>query len=387
MISLDPTAAVLAYIAPVEWLIDLLHPVLLFFHDTVGVGWGTSIVLLTVVVRACLAPLTVKQFKSMQAMVRVAPQLKELQAKHKNDKQRQQQEVMKFYAENKINPFASCLPLLAQMPFFIGLFYLLQSDLKEDICGAAALTATKTPCAEIAGAMTGNEDFLFIADLTVKATGWVLAVLIVMYICSQLLSSLLTPSTADRNQRMLMYGLPFVFVFFIINFPSGLIVYWITTNLWTVGQGWILRKRMGPMVAPAGEPALAGIPSPAPTGRGGGFMARMAAATANAGAKGAEDGAAKGGDAKGGASKGSSAKGAGTKSGGAKSSAGAKNGRAKTPAAERTPAATGAKTGGGRTRGSGKSSAGAAPAAPKPAREGPPPQPPRKKKKRSGRRR
>ena len=88
-----------------------------------------------------LAPLTVKQFKSMQAMVRVAPQLKELQAKHKDDKQRQQQEVMKFYAENKINPFASCLPLVAQMPFFIGLFYLLRSDLKEDICGAVTAVA------------------------------------------------------------------------------------------------------------------------------------------------------------------------------------------------------------------------------------------------------
>ena len=88
--------------------------------------------------RALLAPLTVKQFKSMQSMVRVAPELKELQSKHKGDKQRQQQEVMKFYAENKINPFASCLPLVAQMPFFIGLFYLLQSDLRRDICGGGA---------------------------------------------------------------------------------------------------------------------------------------------------------------------------------------------------------------------------------------------------------
>jgi YidC/Oxa1 family membrane protein insertase len=378
MISSATIASVLALIPPVQWIVDLLHPVLLFFHDSVGVGWGTSIVLLTVVVRALLAPLTVKQFKSMQAMVRVAPQLKVLQAKHKDDKQKQQQEVMKFYAENKINPFASCLPLLAQMPFFIGLFYLLQSDLKSDICGPAALAAKKTPCAEIAGAMTGNEDFLFIADLTVKATGWVLAVLIVMYICSQLLSSLLTPSTADRNQRMLMYGLPFVFVFFIINFPSGLIVYWITTNLWTVGQGWILRKRMGPMVAPAGE-VPATVPSTVPAGRGGGFMARMAAATANAGAKDGGDAAAgTGGATKTPATKTPAAKNARTKSAGTKS-AGAKE-----------PAVSAAKSGsGGRTRAS-KSSAGAsaaAPAAAKPAREGPPPPPPRKKKKRSGRRR
>jgi YidC/Oxa1 family membrane protein insertase len=352
------------YFAPVQWIVDLLHPVLLFFHDTVGVGWGMSIVLLTVVVRALLAPLTVKQFKSMQAMVRIAPQLKELQGKYKNDKARQQQEVMKFYAEHKVNPFASCLPLIAQMPFFIGLFYLLQSDLKEDICGRAALAATKTPCAEIMGAMTGTEDFLFIPDLTVKATGWVLAVLIVMYITSQLLSSVLTPSTGDRNQRMIMYGLPFIFVLFVINFPTGLIVYWITTNLWTVGQGYILRKRMGPMVAPPGsEPAVAGLPSP--NARGGGFMARMAAATSSAAeAKASGDGApAEGKPGRNGAAgKGTSSK-------------------------QRTPAAAGAKSGGGGRGRGGKAAAASAEPAPKPVREGPPPQPPRKKKKRSGRRR
>ncbi|MEA2190130.1 MAG: YidC/Oxa1 family rane protein insertase, partial [Solirubrobacteraceae bacterium] len=316
-----PTALPLSLLAPVQWIVDLLHPVLLFFHDSVGVGWGTSIVLLTVVVRALLAPLTIKQFKSMQSMVRVAPQLKELQAKHKDDKQRQQQEVMKFYAENKINPFASCLPLVAQMPFFIGLFYLLRSDLKEDICGSVAIAHPKTPCADIAGAVVGNQDFLFVHDLTVKATGWVLAVLIVMYVCSQLLSSVLTPSTADKNQRMLMYGLPFVFVFFIFSFPAGLIVYWITTNLWTVGQGYILRKRMGPISAPkdAGEPALAGIPGAQPSGRGGGFMAKLAAAT-GAGKDGAAVPAA---DPKG-------------------------NGAAKARAGkDRTPAAAGAKSGGG----------------------------------------
>ena len=146
MISSATTAFVLALFAPVQWIVDLLHPVLLFFHDTIGVGWGTSIVLLTVVVRALLAPLTIKQFKSMQSMVRVAPQLKELQNKHKGDKQRQQQEVMKFYAENKINPFASCLPLLAQMPFFIGLFYLLQDDLRDDICGAVPRRSAERSC-------------------------------------------------------------------------------------------------------------------------------------------------------------------------------------------------------------------------------------------------
>jgi YidC/Oxa1 family membrane protein insertase len=370
MIPSASTAFVLALLAPVQWIVDLLHPVLLFFHNTGGVGWGTSIVLLTVVVRALLAPLTIKQFKSMQSMVRVAPELKALQAKHKDDKQRQQQEVMKFYAENKINPFASCLPLVAQMPFFIGLFYLLQSDMRRDICGpvsVASKSIKKIPCDKIPDAIHGAQDFLFIPDLTVKATGWVLGVLIVLYISSQLLSSILTPSTADRNQKMIMYGLPFVFVIFVQSFPAGLIVYWITTNLWTVTQGYVLRRRMGPINPPkiAGAPALAGIGSA--DGRGGGFMARLAAVT-GAASKGADEPVAANGKAPA-----KPAPGAKTKP-----AAGAK-------AKDRTPAASGAKSGGRATRAS-KAAAAAEPA-PKPARTGPPPQPPRKKKKRSGRRR
>jgi YidC/Oxa1 family membrane protein insertase len=371
MISSVSTAFVLALLAPVQWIVDVLKPVLIFFHDTVGVGWGMSIVLLTVVVRALLAPLTVKQFKSMQSMVRVAPQLKELQAKHKDDKQRQQQEVMKFYAENKINPFASCLPLVAQMPFFIGLFYLLRNDLRVEICGKALhLVAHKPPpCGTIAGA-NGAEKFLFIPDLTAQATGSVLAVLIVLYVGSQLLSSVLTPSTADKNQKMLMYALPFVFVIFVRTFPAGLIVYWITTNFWTVAQGYILRKRMGPISAPKdAEPVLAGIPGSAPVGRGGGFMARLAAVTGGAASASDDDGG---------------------------EPEERKNGRGvtaprKPPGKDRAPAAAAAKSGGGRNRTSrptAKSSGtSAAPPAAKPARSGPPPPPPRKKKKRSGRRR
>jgi YidC/Oxa1 family membrane protein insertase len=261
--------APLALLAPIQVIIDLLKPVLIFIHDTLGVSWGFSIVLLTVLVRALMAPLTVKQFKSMQAMVRVAPQLKEIQAKYKEDKQRQQQEVMKFYAEHKINPFASCLPLVAQLPFFIGLFYLLQTDLRNEICQQHA-----KPCGDIPG--SSGEGFLFVPDLTANAHGWVLVVLIVLYIGSQLLSSLLTPSTGDRNQRMIMYGLPFVFTFFIIKFPAGLIVYWITTNLWTVGQGYILRKKMGPISPPKLEPAVAGAGGG--SGGAGGFFAKLTGA-------------------------------------------------------------------------------------------------------------
>src|SRR5882757_10497592 len=118
-------------------IIDVFEQVLLFFHNTVGLGWGLSIIFLTITVRALMVPLTVKQFKSMQAMQRLQPQIKAMQEKYKDDKARLNQETMKFYQENKVNPFASCLPLLAQMPVFISLFYMLRKDLKEDICGAA----------------------------------------------------------------------------------------------------------------------------------------------------------------------------------------------------------------------------------------------------------
>jgi YidC/Oxa1 family membrane protein insertase len=267
---------VLALIAPIQFIVDVLKPVLIFIHDTLGVGWGTSIVLLTVIVRAAMAPLTVKQFKSMRAMAAVAPELKKIQAKYKDDKQRQQQEIMKFYAENKINPFASCLPLVAQFPFFIGLYYLLQSDLRREICGKAAgvvadaTTGKLPPCGQIPNP-TGDEKFLFIPDLTAGAHGWVLAVLMILYVGSQLLSTVLTPSTPDRNQQMLMYGLPLVFSIFILlyNFPAGLLVYWITTNLWTVGQGYLLRKKLGPITPPK-EPSDGDG-----DGGGGNFLSKM----------------------------------------------------------------------------------------------------------------
>src|SRR4051812_14239415 len=177
----------------VQPLIDVLDSVLVFFHDHVGLSWGFSIIALTLVVRAVLVPLTLKQFKSMQAMQRLAPEIKQLQAKYKDDKQRLNQEMMKFYQENKVNPFGSCLPLLLQMPVFISLFYMLRKDLKIDICGpesqiqAVAVqmhtTITHVGCNEV---VPGSAKFGFIPDLTAPATGWVLILLLAMYIGSQL---------------------------------------------------------------------------------------------------------------------------------------------------------------------------------------------------------
>jgi YidC/Oxa1 family membrane protein insertase len=232
-------------------LIDVFESVLSFFHDSIGLPWGWSIIALTIAVRTVLIPLTYRQLKATQAMQQHAPELKKLQARYKDDKQKQQQEMMKFYKENKVNPFGSCLPLLFQMPVFISLFYMLRTDLKVDICpGIKQWVAANhhslgdTSCTQYGDAthQTFATNFLFIPDITAKATGVVLVILIVLYVGSQLASSTIMSVTADRTQRLLMMGLPFVFTIFIINFPAGLILYWITTNFWTVGQALVVRR-------------------------------------------------------------------------------------------------------------------------------------------------
>ena len=225
-------------------LIDFFEWILLQFHD-LGLSWGASIIAMTVVVRAALLPLTFKQFKSMQSLASHAPEMKKLQERYKNDKERLNQEMMKFYRENKINPFASCLPLLAQLPVFLSLFYMLQKDLRIDICGQSA-----EPCGP------GEASFLFINDLTAKATGTELLILIVLYVGSQLFSTLLMSTTTDKTQRMIFLALPFIFVIFVINFPAGLLLYWITTNVWTIAQQAIIRKRLGPLRPPGADTGM-----------------------------------------------------------------------------------------------------------------------------------
>jgi YidC/Oxa1 family membrane protein insertase len=231
-------------------LIDFFEGILKFFHDTVGLGWGTSIVFLTLLVRAILLPVTYKSSKSMIRLQQLAPQMKAIQTKYKDDPQRQQQETMKFYRENSVNPFASCLPMVAQLPVFLSLYYMLRTDLRHDICPDVnpVGTANPVPCGE-----SPESSFLFIPDLTSRATGWVLAVLIVLYVGSQLVSTLLMSATADKNQRLIFLALPFFFVAVIWQFPAGLLVYWITTNLWTIVQQAIIRKRLGPMRPPGSE--------------------------------------------------------------------------------------------------------------------------------------
>jgi YidC/Oxa1 family membrane protein insertase len=219
-------------LSPIE---DLLRHVLFWLHGSIGLPWAWAIVALTVMVRLLLVPLTVRQIHSMQNLQRHAPQMKEIQKKYKADKKRQQEELMKFYRENSINPAASCLPLLAQFPVFIALYFVLRHFSKHPPGGQLAVAH-------------GDFSWLghhFIPNITAHASAhWSGYLLLAIYVVSQLVSTLLMSTTMERSQRIMMMVLPLAFVTFLVNFPVGLVIYWVTTNLWTVGQGLITRRLM-----------------------------------------------------------------------------------------------------------------------------------------------
>ena len=209
-------------------LIDASEAILKFWHDFLPEfdgSWGVAIILLTFTVRLAILPLTFKGVKAMQRMQQLQPEIKRIQERYKEDRQRMNQEIMRFYQEQKVNPLGSCLPLLLQIPFFIALFYLLRSDSFEKDLG-------------------DNEGFFFIPDLAEKVTDkpGVLITLIVLYVGTQLGASAVTAISADPMQRRIMFALPFVFTVFIVTFEAGLILYWITTNVWTIGQQLLVRK-------------------------------------------------------------------------------------------------------------------------------------------------
>jgi YidC/Oxa1 family membrane protein insertase len=319
---------------PLQPLIDVFESILKFFHDSLGIPWGWAIITLTILVRALLLPLTFKQFHSMQKLAHLQPEMKKLQERFKNDKERLNQEMMKFYKENKVNPFASCLPMVAQFPVFISLYYMLRVDLRRDICPEinGIVDGVKSPhySTPIPCGSSGESTWLFIHDLTDKATGITLVILIILYVGSQLFSTLLMSTTTDRSQRLIFMALPFVFVTFVIRFPAGLLVYWITTNIWTIVQQSIIRKRLGPLRPPGAD-------------TGGGLLAAFGG-------------------------------GGGGGSGGTKTAAAPSGNGKKAPAEAKQPKAT-------------SKPREPVSAEPKGKPAGPPPRPPGKKKKRSGRRR
>jgi len=233
---------IVASIPVFSTLEHLMKSILDFFHSSVGLPWAWSIVAVTIVVRICLVPLTVRQIHSMQSLQRHAPEMKAIQQKYKGDRQRLNEELMKFYKENHINPAASCVPLLAQLPVFFALYLTLKHYSK----------------ASSAGHITGSWLYI-VPNITAKASshwsGWLL---LLIYAGSQVSSTYFMGATLDKTQRNLMMVLPLVFITVVSRFPVGLVVYWMTTNLWTVGQGLITRR----LVPRTPGPTLGGARSP-----------------------------------------------------------------------------------------------------------------------------
>ena len=196
----------------------VLESVVVFLYQNVIASYGIVIILLTIVVRLILTPLTITQTRSMARMQKIQPQLKELQKKYKDDKQKLQQETMAFYKENNVNPLAGCLPLILQMPVFFALFQTLRNPTEK--------------------VTTVVNDFKFLwMDLDKPDPYYILVILMVatMFLSTKL-------STTDPKQAKIMYILPVVFGFISFRFEAGILVYWVTTNVWSIGQQWVVNK-------------------------------------------------------------------------------------------------------------------------------------------------
>jgi YidC/Oxa1 family membrane protein insertase len=216
-------------LTPIEnalaWLLEHLH-------DSVGLSWGWSIIGLTIIVRIAIVPLMVKQIHSMQSMQAHMPEMKRIQQQYKGDRQRLNEELMKFYRENNINPAAPCLPLIVQIPIFFALYFVLKNFTDHVTAAPSEL------------------GWLIVPNITLKITAhWSGYVLLVVYLASQVASGYFASVSAQRSQRILMMVIPFFILPFITHFPVGLLMYWLTTNLWTVGQG-VVTRRMVPKPEP-----------------------------------------------------------------------------------------------------------------------------------------
>src|SRR5919205_571889 len=225
----------------VEFLENLFGPLinvfsngLEFFHS-MGAPWWLSIAILTVIVRSLLFPLTIKQVKSMRAMQDLKPEMDRLRAKYKDNKQRQQEELMKLYQERKVNPLGGCLPLLVQMPIFITMYYVIRGFDQTHPSFASG-------------------GILLFKDLTVADRFYILLVLSPV---PMLAASEITAKNVDPQQRWLMRLLPVGFTVFLLQFPAGLFMYWITSNLVTLVQNYLIYNhgpgRKSPTVVKEGE--------------------------------------------------------------------------------------------------------------------------------------
>jgi YidC/Oxa1 family membrane protein insertase len=232
------------------------------FGPESGIAWVLSIIGLTLVIRAALIPLFVKQIKSSRNMQLIQPKVKELQKKYGHDRERLAQETMKLYKDSGTNPFASCLPILLQMPIFLALFRLIDQAVKnpEDPKGVMTVTLNEQfRDATFLGAKI-SDTFLGTDDISVRvlAAALVLAMTATTFLTQRQLMSKNMPADAlsgpyAQQQKLLLYVLPLVFAVGGIAFPIGVLFYWTTSNLWTMGQQfYVIRNNPAP-----GTPAFA----------------------------------------------------------------------------------------------------------------------------------
>ncbi|GAA2616005.1 MULTISPECIES: membrane protein insertase YidC [Streptomyces] len=250
---MDTIASLFSFITyPVSWIIVQFHSLYgAIFGESSGLAWGLSIVSLVILIRICLIPLFVKQIKATRGMQALQPKMKAIQERYKNDKQRQSEEMMKLYKETGTNPLSSCLPILAQSPFFFALYHTLSNIADGKPVGAMdqqlvdSARAAKIFGAPIAAKFMDTPEKVAALGATLTDVRIVTAVMIIMMSLSQFYTqrqlmqknvdlSVKTPFM--QQQKMLMYIFPVIFAVMGINFPVGVLVYWLTTNVWTMGQ-------------------------------------------------------------------------------------------------------------------------------------------------------
>ncbi|MFD0412859.1 membrane protein insertase YidC [Streptomyces sp. NPDC127108] len=261
---MDTIAGFFSFITtPVSWVIVQFHKLYgaIFGPDT-GWAWGLSIVSLVILIRICLIPLFVKQIKATRAMQTLQPEMKKIQERYKSDKQRQSEEMMKLYKESGTNPLSSCLPILAQSPFFFALYHVLNgiaSNKKVGVIDQQLLDSARD--AHIFGAplavkFTDSADKVASLGASLTDVRVVTALMIILMSASQFFTQrqLMTKNVDTtvktpfmQQQKMLMYVFPIMFAVFGINFPVGVLVYWLTTNVWTMGQQmYVIRQNPTP---------------------------------------------------------------------------------------------------------------------------------------------
>ena len=232
----------------VSWIVVQFHAMYsqIFLPDS-GWAWGLSIVTLTVVIRACMIPLTIKQTKSMRAMQALQPRLKAIQERYKGDRQKISEETMKVYKEAGVNPAGSCLPLLIQSPFFMALYGVLRKVADNQSVGAIhGSVLASAHVAHIFGALLSAT---FVSSQSTTSVKIVTGIMIAVMCSSQfLMTRMMMTKNVDlsvktpymQQQKMMMYVLPIIYIFFGINMPVGVLVYMVTTNLWTLGQQFVI---------------------------------------------------------------------------------------------------------------------------------------------------